>query len=768
MKDDAELSESLIDVRDTGQVLIDRPIFNQQKLDEGFGTRSRPQGSIKASFKKAFSKIAVSKACGKNLLYSIFPFISMLRTYNIKSDLPNDVVSGLTVGIMHIPQGMAYGMLTGLAPVYGLYTSFFPVIVYFFFGSSRHVSMGTFAVACLMVGSAVDKGVDIFGPTLLRDCNDTVLSIREVNGTNISLPISSGLCKSELKQREEDLKLEVAMAVTMLVGIMQLAMGIAKLGFITIYLSDPLVSGFTTGAACHVFTSQIKYVFGVKTDKYNGAFKLLLTYRDFFKNLPQTNPVTLIVSVLCMIFLYVIKTYVNANPKLKGKLIMPVPVELIVVVLGTVIGYGADLYGSFKVAIIGDIPVGMPVPTPPNFSMLPDLIADCFAISIVVFAISVSMGKILANKNDYEIDSNQELVANAISNIIGSFFSSFVSSASLSRSLVQENVGGKTQVVSLVSSALLLLVLLLLAPYFKTLPQCVLAAIIIIALQGMFRQFYELPRLWKLSKIDFIIWVVSCAATVILDVDIGLMVGVVVGILTIVYRVQRPYACVLGQIPETDIYRDVRVYKEAIEFPRIKIYRFENAIFFVSVEHFRNTLYKLTVNPRVLKKSISKAKLKAANLKKKAEQELATRTENGSMDLSPVDSVAINIPEVPFKIVILDCSTMSFIDTMGVKALTSVVKEYRDVEIEILLAFCKSGVREMFEKTGFFDILDREKLFPTIHDAVMHALRVTRKEKLNGELVEDMPPQNGHISEISETSSTDDGIPNPASDDEKL
>ncbi|XP_063444496.1 prestin-like isoform X1 [Mytilus trossulus] len=772
-KEDSELGESLIDITENGhaKMVIDRPIFNQQKLDEGFEAGVRPQSSLKSSCRKACSKCACSKTCCKNFLFGIFPFLSILKGYNVKSDLPSDIISGLTVGIMHIPQGMAYGMLTGLDPVYGLYVSFFPVIVYFFLGTSRHVSMGTFAVACLMVGSAVDKGVAKFGG-VYEGCNDTTVSIADINGTNITQIGSTGACQDEIK-------LQVAMAVTLMVGLIQLGMGVAQLGFITTYLSDPLVSGFTTGAACHVFTSQITHVFGISTDRYSGALKLVYTYRDFFTNIPHTNAVTLIASVICMVFLYTIKTYINQNPKIKPRLKMPVPVELIAVVLGTLISYGANLQRDFGVTQVGDIPVGMPIPKVPNFSMIPDVIADAFAISIVVFAISVSMGKILAKKYDYEINSNQELIAYAACNIVSSFFSAFVSSASLSRSLVQENVGGKTQVVGLVSSALLLMVLLLLGPYFKTLPKCILASIIIVALQGMFRQFFELQRLWKLSKIDFFIWLSTFLATVLLDVDLGLLVGVVIGLLTIVYRVQRPYACVLGQIPNTDIYRDVKVYKEAQEFPRLKIFRFENAIFFVSVEHFRNTLYKCTINPRHLKTEISKAKLKAYKQREQQEVEYNIRNsssnmDGGSMELAPaidLPEVTVNIPAIPYDIVILDCSTWSFIDSMGVKALTNVIKEYRDVEIDIYLAFCKAGVREMFEKTGFFDMLDRDKLFPTIHDAVLHTFQAQKKDEPKTETSEDGGPSK----EESETSplatdgsSTDEGLANQASEDERL
>nr|XP_011454958.2 sulfate transporter isoform X2 [Crassostrea gigas] len=722
--EDVESRESLLDGQPNGhaKVVIERPVFSQQKFDEGFSPGSRPQTTFRESFLKSCRKCQCSKDCFLGFLYKIFPFIGIMKDYNIRTDLTGDIVSGLTVGIMHIPQGMAYGMLTTLDPVYGLYTSFFPVIIYFFFGTSRHISIGTFAVACLMMGSAIEKGLKSPNVHIITTCVNVTSSVTPVsNLTNETVQQFSLSCSDNT----ESVKLQIAMAVTFMVGLIQLVMGLTRLGFVTTYLSDPLISGFTTGAACHVFTSQIKHVFGISTDRYSGAFKLIYTYRDFFGNIPHTNAVTLIASVVCMVMIYVVKEYINNNPKIKPRLKMPVPIELIAVVLGTVIAYFIKIESKYGVKIVGDIPTGLPVPTVPNFSLMPDVLSDAFALSIVVFAISVSMGKILARKHGYEIDSNQELFAYAITNMGSSFFSSFATSASLSRSLIQEHVGGVTQLTGLVSSALLLLVLLVLGPYFKTLPKCVLAAIIIVALKGMFRQFLELPKLWKLSKIDFLIWILSFLATVILDVDLGLLFGVVVAIFTIVYRVQRPYVCVLGQMPGTDIYRDVSVYKEAVEIPRVKIFRFENAIFFVSVEHFKNMLFKYTCNPRHVKQDIVEAENKIrkekANFEKITFQNTTNEVElrvtnNDITEFCPT----VEVPDVGIDTIILDCSTWSFIDSMGVKALTSVVNDFREINIKIHLAFCKAGIREMLEKTGFFSCLDRDNLFVSIHDAVLH------------------------------------------------
>ncbi|XP_021349060.1 prestin-like isoform X2 [Mizuhopecten yessoensis] len=769
--EDHDLSESLLDVRSNGSAkfVVERPVFSQQKFDEGFEPGTRPQSTLRQSLSKAKSKCHCSGNCCMKFLYSIFPFLDILKEYNIKKDLSGDIVSGLTVGIMHIPQGMAYGMLTGLPPVYGLYASFFPTLVYFFFGTSRHVSMGTFAVASLMIGSALDKhmpaGVSVCQPTL----ESTVgLMVNETENSTFSVIGNSSLesngthdwmkgCMTEFDL--EMIRLQYAMAITFVSGAIHLAMGLAHLGFVTTYLSDPLVSGFTTGAACHVFTSQIKHIFGITTGRYSGAFKLVYTYIDFFKNIPMTNPVTIGTSVVCLVILYCVKEFINNNPKIKPKLKMPVPIELIMVILGTVISLLVKLKEEHDVDIVGNIPTGLPSPKTPDLSLAPDVIGDTVALAIVVFAVSVSMGKILSKNYEYEIDANQELLAYAACNIVSSFFSAYTSSASLSRSLVQEHVGGRTQIAGVFSCILLLFVLLLLGPYFSTLPKAVLAAIIIVALKGMFKQLLELPNLWRLSKIDFIIWIVTFLATAVLDVDLGLMTGVGVAILTIVYRVQRPYSCLLGQMPETDIYRDVSVYKEAVKIPDVKIFRFENALFFVSVDHFRSSLYKCTTNPKQLHKDIKAAQLKL----------LKTRNVEFNATEGNIDELVCNhkddpsIPRVDFSTVIIDCSNWSFIDSMGIKTLKAVINEFKAVDINIYLTCCKSGVREMFDKTGFFEVLATENLFVSIHDAVLqtrHQRWMSRKAK-NGSAKTDTIPEDisvviGVQAEDAETESKKD------------
>ncbi|KAK6995100.1 solute carrier family 26 member 6 [Biomphalaria glabrata] len=720
------------------KVIIDRPIYSQDGFEQGFGAGSLSSRTIK-DWIKSKVRCDYSWQCVRKIISHHLPFLAIMKEYNVRKDLLADVIAGLTVAIMHIPQGMAYGQLASLQAVYGLYVSFFPVILYFFFGTSKHISIGTFAIISLMMSSAVTKGLQNQNLSL-KSWNQTV----DLGGGNVTFKIVDN------KEDIDRTKLMLAMSVSFVVGVIQFVLGLCHLGFLTVYLSDPLISGFTTGAAFHVFTSQIKHIFGISAGTYSGVLNLFYTYRDIFKNIPQTKAVTLIASIVCIIILVIVKEYINTHPKIKPKMLMPVPIELIVVVLGTIISHFAELEVKYSVKSVGDIPVGLPAPNLNAFSYIPNVITDAIALAIVAFAINVSMAKMFAKKHNYSIDANQELLAYGTCNIISSFFSSFASAASLSRSVVQENVGGKTQVTSLVSSAMLLIVLLVVGPYFKSLPNCVLASIILVSLKGIFKQVFDLKTLWIISLSDFLTWVVTFLATVLLDVDLGLLVGVVFALLTVIAKSQRPYSCLMGQVPGTDIYRDISVYSVAKEVPHIKIFRFDSAIFFANAEYFKTSLYKMTVNPYDLKKIEKKltkrqkkvdremershprpSSLQETNMDRREGSGIAvvsnqwdavnSSTSAQSENTTVTDSKLPVLTDIHY--IIIDCSTMGHVDSMGVKAIQQVITELNVFNITVYLSHCKAHVREMFGKTNFYKTEGKNYLFITTHDAVVNILQ---------------------------------------------
>ncbi|XP_014665693.1 PREDICTED: sulfate transporter-like isoform X2 [Priapulus caudatus] len=639
-------------------------------------------------------KLCCTRGRLQQFLFGFFPFITVLRTYDVRQYLLGDIIAGMVVGVMNIPQGMGYAMLANMPPVCGLYVSFFAPLTYFIFGTSRHISVGTFAVVSLMVADAVHR----FAPS--SDFGEG--SYDPYNSTNISTIAS--IDSGEVRAPGEYTNIEVATAVTLMTGLFQIAMYVVNLGSLTTYLSDQLVSAFTTGAAMHVFTSQLKHILGVRTTSHSGAFQIVYIYIELLRNVTDANMVALLTSVACILTLVIAKEVID--PRLRPIIKMPIPVELVVVAAGTGLAHYLRLADGYDLSIVGSVASGIPSPSAPPVGLLSRVVGDAFPIAVVAFTITVSMAKIFARKHGYEVDANQELFAGGAANVVTSCFGGFASSASLSRSAVQENVGGRTQVAGVVACALLLLVLLVVGPFFGTLPNAVLASIIIVALKGMFRQYREVPRLWRLSKPDFLIWLVTWAATVFIDVKYGLVIGVGFSLLTIVWQTQRPFIAIMGWLPGSNVYKAINVYQPVVEVPGVRIFRFEASLYFANADSFLERLFKLTGIGRRGKQPPAAA----------AAADMVSVDELGSMTIFP-DAAAAD----PTRFVVVDCSMFGYIDLSGVAALKEAVRRFDEAGVEVLLSGCRFRVRQTLHRTRFFDDVPQKRLHLTIHDAILYA-----------------------------------------------
>nr|XP_014347919.1 PREDICTED: solute carrier family 26 member 10 [Latimeria chalumnae] len=505
-----------------------RSIYTEDQFKQIYGT---PKEDIKTSKKikeKIFKKCACSTDVWVKFVKARIPIFSWLPRYKLKKWLLGDAVAGLTVGIVHIPQGMAFALLTSVAPIYGLYTSFFPVLLYLFFGTGRHVSTGTFAVLSLMTGSVIER--------LVPRTND-------LNSTAVDL--------ADVEQR----RIGVAAAVAFLMGIMMLCMFALQLGFLSTYLSDPIIKAFTNGAAFHVTVSQIQNMLGLRLPRFTGPFTIFKTLASVFKALPLTNVTELVISLMCLAVLIFAK---EINMRFRHKLRTPIPMEILMVIVATGIAFASSLDTQYNIEIVGDIPAGFPSPKFPSLELMPHIVGDTVAITFVGYAVSVSLAMIYADKHRYTIDPNQELLAHGLSNTISSLFSCFPSSATLATTNILESAGGNTQLSGFFTSVIVLVVLLLVGPLFYYLPKAVLACINVTSLRQMFLQFQDLPELWRISRIDFLVWMVTWFAVVVLNVDLGLAVGVIFSMMMVICRTQRAGCSVLGRAPNTEIYRPVK------------------------------------------------------------------------------------------------------------------------------------------------------------------------------------------------------------------
>ncbi|XP_041619547.1 cadherin EGF LAG seven-pass G-type receptor 3 isoform X4 [Vulpes lagopus] len=693
---------------------VERPLLNQEQLEElGCWTSATGTRQWRTWFQ-------CSRARARALLFQHLPVLAWLPRYPFRDWLLGDLLAGLSVAIMQLPQGLAYALLAGLPPVFGLYSSFYPVFVYFLFGTSRHISVGTFAVMSVMVGSVTES--------LAPDEN----FLQAVNST--------------INEATRDAtRVELASTLSVLVGLFQ------------------------------VFVSQLKYVFGLQLSSRSGPLSLIYTVLEVCSKLPQSVVGTVVTAVVAGVVLVLVKLL---NDKLHRRLPLPIPGELLTLIGATAISYGVGLKHRFGVDIVGNIPAGLVPPAAPSPQLFASLVGYAFTIAVVGFAIAISLGKIFALRHGYRVDSNQELVALGLSNLIGGIFQCFPVSCSMSRSLVQEGAGGNTQVAGAVSSLFILIIILKLGELFRDLPKAVLAAAIIVNLKGMLMQFTDIPSLWKSNRMDLLIWLVTFVATILLNLDIGLAVAVVFSLLLVVVRTQLPHYSVLGQVTDTDIYQDVAEYSEAREVPGVKVFRSSATMYFANAELYSDALkqrcgidvdHLMSQKKKRLRKKEQKLKrlqktlqkqtaasegtsvsihvntsvrdMESNNVEDSKAQQVSTGNEvediaaGGQEDTKASNGStlkALGLPQPHFHSLVLDLSALSFVDTVCIKSLKNIFHDFREIEVEVYLAACHTPVVTQLEAGHFFDAsITKQHLFASVHDAVLFALQHPKSSPAN-------------------------------------
>ncbi|VDM31110.1 unnamed protein product [Hydatigera taeniaeformis] len=514
---------------------------------------------------------------------------------------------------------MAYAMLATLPPVYGLYSSMCASFFYFFLGSSRHLSLGTLAILSLLVGGCLDRNVT-----------------QSLLFSNLSIESSSSMNDSDnIADR-----VFLASSLAMTVGIMQLIMGFLRLGFLTRLLSRPMLAGFTVGSSVYVGISQLFVVFGLQLKKHTGIFNAPLNFYSICANLPNANWVTLGLSVSCMAVLYVFQLFIN--PPLRRRIKVPVPVELLVIITSGLISQYLQLRNIYGVRVVGVVPTGFPEPTVPRLSIAGGVIGDAFVIALIGFSLSYSLASFYAYKEGYSVDPNQELVAYGITNVSSSFFTTYPVGASISRTALVVTMGGKSQIVGLVASIIVLLVVFFAGPLFYDVPNCCLSAIILVALRGMVAQLLELPILWRYSIWDFASWVVTFTATVFLDVLYGLIIGVAFSAIVVFVRSQFSKAFAIGRFDSTEFFKPNDIYTACDEDPKVKVIRYEGGLFYAGAELFASSVIDAAgFDPR----SIAFRKKRLDGVVKEADAVLASKaSEYNSNLLDQEDTRSSSLP----------------------------------------------------------------------------------------------------------------------------
>jgi len=549
----------------------------------------------------------------------IIPILEWLPNYNT-SVFKGDLVAGITVGIILIPQGIAYALIAGLPPTYGLYCALVPQVMYAIFGSSRQVAIGPVAMDSLIVATGVS--------TLALAGSESYISI--------------------------------AILLALMVGAIQFILGVFSLGFIVNFLSKPVITGFTSAVALTIGLNQFRNLLGVD---FLQSDQIQFILEDIWLQISNYNVHTAIIGILSVIIIVIFKRINNKIPN-----------ALIVVVFGIVI---MKFYGEYfsGVSIIKDIPSGLPVFGIPEFDLdqMKELLPIALTLVMVGYLETISIGKSLESKqDDYIIRPNQELIALGLSNLVGSLFKAYPSTSSFSRSAINQESGAKTGMAALISVVMVILTLLFLTPLFYHLPKTVLAAIIIVAVFSLIN-VKEANFLWKANKLDFWLMISTFLATLLLGIEFGIVVGVGLSLIILIYRTSRPYITELGKVPDSDFYRNKNRFEEVILDDDILVFRFDAQLFYANSSYFRDNLDRL-------------ASKKGSTL----------------------------------KLIVLDAESINRVDSTGLEMLKERIKFYKKRDIKFYFAGVKGPVRDDLFRSGVLQIIDINHFFMRANQAVKY------------------------------------------------
>ncbi len=553
-----------------------------------------------------------------NHIKSYFPILDTFRNYN-KEDFRGDLNAGVTVAIMLVPQGMAYAVLAGLPPVYGLYASIVPVLLYAIFGTSRHMGVGPVAIVSLLVIAGV----------------------------------------GELAEVGSDRFIHLAIMTALGVGVVQFLMGIFRMGFLVNFLSHPVLSGFTSAAAIIIGVSQLGNLLGLELARSKQVHEIFI---GVFQNIGEIEIYTALIGIGSVAAIMLLKKWKKTFPS-----------ALLVVVVGTVVTAIFNLH-TFGVSIVGEVPQGLPSFQNPglDFDDIQAILPIVLVIALVSYMESIAVAKAVANKRGYKIDANQELVALGSANIGGSLFQSFPTTGGFSRTAVNDQSGAKSTIASIITAGLIAVTVLFLTPLFYYLPNAVLAAIIMVAVAGLFDS-KEMSFLWQTDRKDLAMLIITFASTLFLGIEEGIAIGVIMSLVMVIYTSTKPHYAEVGRLGSTSNFRNIKRYPEAKVEEEILIYRFDSNLYFANVEHFRETLDQ-----------------------------------------------KINDRGVSLELVILDASSINDVDSTGIHTLQELIKDLRLKRITFYMAGVIGPVRDRLKACGITDTMGEENFFFDVADAVAY------------------------------------------------
>jgi high affinity sulfate transporter 1 len=550
-----------------------------------------------------------------SFLQRVLPVVGWLPSYE-RSWLQPDVLAGLAVWAVMVPEGMAYAGIVGVPPIMGLYTVVPPLIAYALLGSSRLLVVGpdtaTGLISALTVGALVAKGS------------------AEFNTLTSTLAI--------------------------LIGVFFLLFGMLRMGWVAAFIPTPVMRGFIEGLVCVTIVGQVPHLLGIDGGSGNFFDKLW----SVLQHLPDASRAPLLTGLLSLIAMQLLR---HLAPRVPAALVVAAAATVLVGLLGG---------ESAGVSVVGDLPSGLPHLVLPDLDpdILLQLVPGALAIVLVGYAEALGGAKAAALQGGGNIDPNQELIAHGPANILSGLFDGFLVVGSLSKTSVAMSAGARTQVANLVAAVFCFFTLVFLTPLFRNMPHPALAAIVVAAMLHLSKPGY-LRDLFVRSRGEFALAAIVFAGELTLGVLQGIALGVVLSLITLIYRTTHPRGAVLGQLPGTEAYRDVVVHPEAITFPGLLIWRPSGDLFFASIGHVGDGL-----------------------------------------------QAALAASHPPARHVLVDAESVNLVDTTALDELSNILKDLQHQGVTIAFARVRDEIRERMRLEGLEAIVGAESFHDRITDGV--------------------------------------------------
>eukprot|EP00073_Rattus_norvegicus_P041575 XP_008771003.1 PREDICTED: testis anion transporter 1 isoform X5 [Rattus norvegicus] len=694
---------------------VKRSVYNEENFQQEHRRKGPTSGNMDINITTFKHHVQCRCSWHKFLrcMLTVFPFLEWMCLYRFKDWLLGDLLAGLSVGLVQVPQGLTLSLLTRqlIPPLNVAYAAFCSSVIYVIFGSCHQMSIGPFfLVSALMINVLKE-----------RPFNNGHLIMGTFVKDDFSVPTF---------YLNYNRSLSMVASTTFLTGIIQLSMGMLGMGFVATYLPEAATSAYLAAVALHIILAQMTCIFGIMVSFHAGPIAFIYNIINYCIALPKANSTSILLFLTAVVALRVnkcIRISFNRYP-------IEFPMELLLILGFSMLTSRITMATENSKMLINMIPYSFVFPETPEFGILSRIVLQALSLSVVSSFLLISLGKKIANLHNYRTNSNQDLIAIGLCNLVSSFFRCCVFTGGMARTIIQDKSGGRQQFASLVGAGVMLLLMVKIGSFFDNLPNAVLAGIILSNVVPYLETIYNLPTLWRQDQYECVVWMVTFSAAIFLGLDVGLLISLVFTFFVITVRSHRTKILVLGQIPNTNIYRNVNEYREVVYTER-----YENkqehgsSINLIRCSYLGSGDSSQTTSEEQVPYTVSSTSQRnigqnyedteKAWLPNSPPRNSSLPPPENSESLAQSRSRSVILPYSDTHTIILDFSMVHYVDNRALVVLRQMCNAFHNADILVLISGCHTSVVKLFEKNDFFDDgITKAQLFLSLHDAVLFAL----------------------------------------------